>query len=226
MAKQPNSLFIQKLPELYNAKALIIDLRYNGGGSTGIGTNIFKYLTNDKIIYGAKNTSRLHIPTFKAWGAFLTPNDTLKAKPEWGMTKEEITKCYQMAKDNYYYHFDYSGDTLKLNEKRVVIPTVLLQGHNTASAAEDFLIYADNQKHMTKIGENSFGSTGQPFLFDLPGGASARICTKKDTYPDGREFVGYGIKPDIEIKLTLADYLGKKDPIIVKAIEFLTDKLK
>jgi hypothetical protein len=34
-------------------------------------------------------------------------------------------------------------------------------------------------------------------------GGSARICTKKDTYPNGKEFVGYGIKPDIEVKRTL-----------------------
>jgi C-terminal processing protease CtpA/Prc len=74
---------------------------------------------------------------------------------------------------------------------------------------------------MTKIGTNTFGSTGQPFSFSLPGGGSARICTKKDTYPDGREFVGYGIKPDIEIKPSFADYLKKNDIVLEKAIEYL-----
>ena len=48
-------------------------------------------------------------------------------------------------------------------------------------------------------------------MFDLPGGGSARICTKQDTYPDGREFVGYGVKPDVEVKPTWQDYLQKKD---------------
>lgn len=74
---------------------------------------------------------------------------------------------------------------------------------------------------MKKIGQNSFGSTGQPFLFDLVGGASARVCTKKDTYPDGREFVGYGIKPDIEVVPTLKDYLENKDPALAKALDYL-----
>jgi C-terminal processing protease CtpA/Prc len=106
------------------------------------------------------------------------------------------------------------------------VPTVLLLGHNTASAAEDFLILADNQKHMTKIGAHSFGSTGQPYLFDLPGGGLARVCTKKDTYPDGREFVGYGIKPDIEVKQTLDDYIQKRDPVLQKALEYLKTKKK
>jgi C-terminal processing protease CtpA/Prc len=102
-----------------------------------------------------------------------------------------------------------------------VVPTVILTGHSTASAAEDFLIYADGQKHMTKIGQRTFGSTGQPFLFDMPGGGSARVCTKKDTYPDGREFVGYGIKPDIEVVPGLQDYIKGNDPALTWALDYL-----
>ena len=116
--------------------------------------------------------------------------------------------------------------TVRLNAKRIVVPTALLTGHQTASAAEDFLIYADNQKHMTRIGEHSFGSTGQPYLFDLPGGGGARVCTKKDTYPDGREFVGVGIIPHIEVKRTVADYLNGKDPVLERAQEHLKRAMK
>lgn len=213
-----DTLFIEKLPELYKAKGLIIDLRYNGGGRTGVGREILQYLTNDTIFYGARQKSRLHIPSFKAWGKFTNANDTINS--EWN------TKAFLSFNDNYYYNFDYAADTINFNAKRIVVPTALLIGHKTASAAEDFLIYADNQKHMTKIGENSFGSTGMPFLFSLPGGANARICTKQDTYPDGREFVGIGIKPDIEVKKNLNDYLSKKDPVLNTAIEFLMKQLK
>ncbi len=220
-----DSLFIGLLPELYKAKGLIIDLRYNGGGSTGIGTAILKYLSNDTVFYGARNTTREHNATYKAWGTFFTEKDTLKDNPDWGMTKQEVAKFYLMAKGNYYYNFPYETETIHLNAKRIVVPTVLLIGHNTASAAEDFLIRADNQKHMIKIGQNSFGSTGQPLMFDLPGGGSARVCTKKDTYPDGREFVGFGVKPDIEVIPTLNDYLHKKDPAMDNAVSYLKKKL-
>lgn len=215
--KKIDSLFIQKLPELYKAKALIVDLRYNGGGSTNIGVEILKYLTNDTVFYGSKERSRLHIPSFKAWGKYTLEKDTLNNA--WAK------KAYLTYNDKFYYDFDYQPETIKLDAKRIVVPTVLLLGHNTASAAEDFLIYADKQKHMKKMGEKSFGSTGQPFSFELPGGGSARICTKKDTYPDGREFVGYGIKPDVEVKPTLNDFLNKKDPVMDKAVEFLKKKI-
>ena len=211
-----DALFIEKLPELYKAKALIIDLRNNGGGNTNIGTEILQYLTNDKLLYGAASSSRQHIPTFKAWGKFSKPADTLN--------DPFAAKALLSYQDKYYYLFDYTPDTVKLNAKRIIVPTVLLLGHKTASAAEDFLIYADNQKHMIKMGENSFGSTGQPYMFELPGGGSARVCTKKDTYPDGREFVGYGIKPDIEVIPTVKDYLENRDPVMEKAIEYLRKK--
>jgi len=216
--KKIDSLFIEKLPELYKAKGLIIDLRYNGGGNTEVGTAILKYLTNDTILYGSKNRSRLHIPSYKAWGKFMEVTDT--AGNEWAK------KAWLSFNDTYYYDFDYSADTIRLDAKRIVVPTVILIGHNTASAAEDFLIYADNQKHMKKIGTNTFGSTGQPYMFDLPGGGSARVCTKQDTYPDGREFVGYGIKPDVEVKQTLADYIQKTDPALNKAVGYLQKQLK
>lgn len=213
-----DTLFWKRLPELYTAKAMIIDLRSNGGGSTTVGTEILKYLTADTVLYGSKNRSRLHIPSFKAWGKFAEPKDTV--------SNAWVKKSLLNYLDLSYYDFDYSPKQNKLNEKRIVVPTVILLGHSTGSAAEDFLIYADNQKHMIKMGENSFGSTGQPFMFDMPGGGSARICTKQDTYPDGREFVGVGIKPDIEVKRTLQDYLDKKDPALDRALKYLGDKLK
>ncbi|MFD2584859.1 S41 family peptidase [Pedobacter vanadiisoli] len=213
-----DSLFITKLPELYQAKSIIIDLRNNGGGNTGIGSYILKYLTNDSLLYGSRYSTRQLSSAFKAWGKFTSAKDT--ANNEWNK------KAFLTYQDNYFYNLDYRPLKNQLLAKRIVVPTVLLIGHNTASAAEDFLIYADNQKHMTKIGRNSFGSTGQPYMFDLPGGGSARICTKKDTYPDGREFVGYGVKPDIEIIPTVKDFMANKDVTLDAAIDYLTKKKK
>lgn len=213
-----DSMFVSKLPELYKAKALIVDLRNNGGGSTGIGSYILKYLTNDSLLYGSRYSTRQLNSAFKAWGKYTSAKDTINNA--WNK------KALLTYEDNYFYNLDYSPLKNRLQEKRIVIPTVLLIGHNTASAAEDFLIYADNQKHMTKIGQNSFGSTGQPYLFDLPGGGMARVCTKKDTYPDGREFVGNGVKPDIEVIPTIKDFMNEKDATIEVAVDYLNKKLK
>ncbi|RZL30795.1 MAG: peptidase S41, partial [Pedobacter sp.] len=210
-----NQQFLEKLPALYKAKSVIIDLRKNGGGSTSIGTDILKYFTTDTLLYGAKNSTRQNTSAFKAWGYYTKPQDT--ANCNWN---KKALLTYQ---DNYIYEFDYNPLKVKLDAKRIIVPVVILIGHNTASAAEDFLIHADNQKHMKKMGQNTFGSTGQPFVFNLVGGAMARVCTKKDTYPDGREFVGYGIKPDIEVVPTLNDYLKNNDPALNKALSYLKE---
>lgn len=212
-----DSLFIQQLPELYKAKSLIIDLRSNGGGNTAIGAAILDYLTNDKVLYGSKMVSRLHVPSFKAWGAGLKPKDTIGN--DWAK------KAYLNNHDERYELISagYTHQN-KVETPKIVVPTVILLGHNTASSAEDFLILADKQQHMVKIGQNSYGSTGQPYSFDLPGGGKARICTKKDTYPDGRAFVGYGVKPDIEVIPTVKDFLQGNDAALNKALSFLKGK--
>lgn len=208
--------FQEVLPELYKAEKLIIDLRENGGGNTGIGREILQYFTADTILYGSRSRSRLHIPTLKAWGRWTGEKDTLN--------NESAKRTYLAFRDELFHDFPYSPDTLKLKEKKIIVPTALLISHNTASAAEDFLIYAHNQQHMVKIGEPTFGSTGQPLAFELPGNAYARICTKQDTYPDGLEFVGVGIQPDILVRKTLAQYIENRDPVLEKAVEQLQKK--
>lgn len=211
-----DSLFIDKLPELYKAKKLIIDLRDNLGGSTSVGFDIMQYLTLDNFLYGLKLNCRVHMPAYKAWGAWTEAKDTIG--------NADATKEYLSYRDNYFEEIPMQLGEIKIkNKKRIVVPTAILIGNFTASAAEDFLLFSDNQKHMTKIGEPTFGSTGQPLTFKLPGGGSARVCTLNNTYTDGREFIGIGILPDIKVSKSLKDYMENKDPVLEKAIEYLNN---
>jgi len=78
---------------------------------------------------------------------------------------------------------------------------------------------------ITTVGEPTYGSTGQPIFVDLPGGGTFRVCTKRDTYPDGREFVGYGIKPDILVESTLATVRSDEDEALDRALRELQAEL-
>ena len=100
-------------------------------------------------------------------------------------------------------------------------PTIVLIGRKTASAAEDFLVMADGIDHVRYMGEPTFGSTGQPLMMDLPGGGSARISTKRDFFPDGRDFIGLGVQPDIEVRPTVEAFLSGKDEVLEKALAAL-----
>lgn len=218
--------FMEKLPEIAKAKGIILDVRNNGGGSSANAKNIVKYFIDGNLINNSRTYSRMHIPTDKAIGSFLTAQDTLTGKTQWGLSKQQTIDYFNAAKGSRFFAYDHQADTLQADRQKFIVPTVILTGNNTTSAAEDFLIFADGQKHIKRIGEKTNGSTGQPLQIMLPGGGTAWICTKKVTYADGREFIGIGIKPDIEIKRTVKDFINGKDVVLDKAISNISERLK
>ncbi|MET0393003.1 MAG: S41 family peptidase [Chitinophagaceae bacterium] len=100
-------------------------------------------------------------------------------------------------------------------------PVIVLISARTFSAAEDFAVAFDYMKRGKLIGQATGGSTGQPVSFTLPGGGWARVCAKKDTYPDGKEFVGMGISPDITVEKTIQDMIKGTDAVLARAIAIL-----
>ncbi len=92
----------------------------------------------------------------------------------------------------------------------------------TGSAEEDFCVAFDLMNRGPLIGEPTCGSTGQPLIFSLPGGGNAFVCTAHCFYPDGKEFVGVGVLPDIEVRPTVKDVRAGRDPVLDAA----TDRLK
>ncbi len=193
--------WVASLPELRRAKGLIVDIRKNRGGSSNIGYQIASWLTNDSLKTSAWRT-REHRASFKAWGL-----------DEW-------------ATMDRWYDGGTHGTIPPANGDRLIIPTVVLHDHSTFSAAEDFLVAIEKIPHITTIGRPSGGSTGQPLFFELPGGGSVRICTKRDTYPDGRDFVGVGIAPDIYIEPTVEDIRIGRDVILEHAIDLLNQQIQ
>lgn len=100
-------------------------------------------------------------------------------------------------------------------------PVVVLISARTYSAAEDFAAVFDIMKRGRIVGEPSGGSTGQPLSIRLPGGGTARICTKRDTYPDGKEYVGVGVIPQVIAKQTVADFRAGRDTVLEAALKLL-----
>lgn len=119
------------------------------------------------------------------------------------------------------WHEGEPGEVKPAEKRFFTGPVVVLTSAETCSAAEDFTVVLHAGKRATIVGEKTNGSTGQPLLIDLPMGAKARICTKWDTYPDGREFVGVGVIPDVEISPTPEDIAKGRDAVLEKGIEVL-----
>lgn len=166
-----SKVFIAKYAEIAQSKAIIIDLRNNGGGSTD--WRILSYLIDTPVMVH-KMYSRQYIPSYRAWNV---PQGTWKNENGIAPNKEHLyTK-----------------------------PVIVLTSARTFSAAEDFAAAFKSLKRGLIIGEATGGSTGQPLFITLPGNLSARICTKRDQFANGDDFVGKGIIPDITVLPTISD---------------------
>ncbi len=188
-------LWSESFPKISAASAIILDLRLNGGGSSGIGYEVIRSLV-DRPVPGSRQVMRRYNPTDRARGTLM----------EW--TEVPADKI-QPGEGSHF-----PG------------PVAVLIGPATFSAAEDFLVAWKNSGRGKMIGEPSGGSTGQPLPFQLPGGGSARVCTKRDTFPDGTEWVGKGIAPDILVRPTVAEIRSGRDAVLERAIEFLKPATK
>lgn len=208
------TIFQSQVSKLKNAKGIILDLRANGGGNSNISAGILSYFTNETDLIGSKWKTRTTTAYYKANGYFAR-NRT---------NPDEEDKMFLL---HYLNNSWMEGGFTKFantapKEDRLLMPLIVLTRNQTASAAEDFLIMLDslNNRAIT-IGQRTNGSTGQPLFVKIPTGGSYQICTKKDTYPDGRKFVGVGIIPNKEIEPTVEDVLNGKDVILETALQVI-----
>jgi carboxyl-terminal processing protease len=202
-----DSFRAEVVPQLPKAKGVMIDIRQNGGGSTHHGTAILDYFV-DQPLQGSAWRTREHLAAYKAWGTFDPSNE--KYQP--------YVKGTAWHKDEYHEFKPSDG-------QKFLVPVVVLISCYTGSAAEDFVIFIDGLDRFTTVGEPTWGSTGQPMQIQLPGGGRARICTKRDTYPDGRDFVGYGIQPEVRVARTVSGLIGKEDPVLDQGLQVLREKV-
>lgn len=189
------------------AKGLIIDLRYNGGGETPIADHLQMYLTTAN--------------SFLTFGAQIRINDG------YGRSQGNYRDEYK----DFYLNKAYKTEqpeslAVKSGIKPFGCPIVILIGKFSFSACEDFLVNIyDVPNRPLLIGESTGGSTGAPLLVPLPHDAMARLCTVRILYPyTMKPFVGNGIKPDIEVKQSIDDYLNGYDIVMAKAKEDLFKK--
>ncbi len=180
--------FIKHFAEFSASKALILDLRTNGGGNSNVGYRIMAALAEGPFL-GSRWATRDYKPAFRSWGR----PDRMYTEPA---TRESVDPDHH-----------YAGKVVVLSSPR------------TFSAAEDFLVAFDQSGRGTIMGEPSGGSTGNPIFFGLPGGGGALVCSKHDTYADGKEFVGVGVQPRIVVHPTVADFRAGRDTVLERAIE-------
>lgn len=204
------------LDSLFNTKALIIDIRKNGGGNSNVSFHILSRILPKKLPFLKYKVRLYTVDMFDRWFSADDEFDIF-----YDVYQNVISDSDRLEKDILKKRFLDNSGVITPKPPLYDKPIVVLIGPRTFSAAEDFLAPLHGTNRVTLIGKPTGGSTGQPLMLQLNGELSARICSRKCWCSDGYEFVGKGFIPDIEIDETLDDILSGKDKALEKAIQYL-----
>ena len=196
-----------------DAPALIIDVRANGGGSTP--TALIEALM-DRPYRGFTEATSVTNALFEAYAKIVRENPPsafndyirgyLDAFQGLGRTQMRIPAAVVQPNDPAY-----AG------------PIFVLTDGGCASACEDFVMPLRFSDRATVIGERTSGSTGQPYMHGLDEQMSFRVSTKRAYFPDGSQFEGVGIEPNLEIAPTAEDLRAGRDPVLERVRELAAE---
>jgi len=93
----------------------------------------------------------------------------------------------------------------------------VLSGPVVMSSCEAFLLMMKQVPGAVLVGAPSQGSSGNPKPHDLRNGVTVFLPSWKSMLPDGAEFEGIGIAPDIEVKAAPRDF-ASADPVLEAAL--------
>lgn len=196
---------LKHLAEFQRASALLIDVRANGGGATPERL-IVKLM--DRAWRSWSESTPMTIALPRLYGELAKSGrvpepaaSVLSAVAPYGSPQLYWPSSPTAAEDGAY--------TGKL---------YLLVDGDCVSACEDFVAPFKDNRRATLVGETTHGSSGQPFVKDLPHGMRVRVGAKRERIPDGSPFEGVGIAPDVAVAPTAADLHAGRDPVLEAAL--------
>jgi len=199
--------------QFQKAKTLIIDVRNNPGG---LSQRRLVDALMDSTYHNWKESTPIHISLFDYYG------QTYKGQQP---KSKEITDFER----GFMSSFDLFGDSQLIWGGERILPRapvfhgqmIFLVDGGCASACEDLLEPFKESGRGTLIGETTEGTSGPGYSHDFGNGMTLGIAIKRRYFPDGSEFEGIGIKPDIEIHSSVQDLKDGKDPVLDKAVELI-----
>ena len=190
-------LFDHAFPDFANVTGMILDLREHGGGSGGreAGYQILARLTDRPFL-----TSRWRTPQYRP---AYRGQDMPDSAGAW---------------------FTAPPDTIRPRSDRPRFkgPVAVLSSPRTSGPAEDLLVAFRNAARGPILGEPSAGSTGQVLAIPLAKGWGVQLCVTRDAFPDGSEFAGFGVAPELPVVVTVEDFLAGRDVALDRAREYIS----
>jgi carboxyl-terminal processing protease len=199
--------------QFQNAKTLIIDVRNNGGG---IPPKRLIQALIDRPYRQWKESTTIRFP--------LVDLDSDAEKSRNSMMQPESLRGCKYAPDDHLCNLPatWGGGTVAPGSNAFRGRVILLVDGGCVSACEELVEPFKDSGRGIVVGETTEGSSGMPYLYDFHNGMILKIAVKRQYFPDGSEFEGVGIKPDVEVRPTIDSLKNRRDVMLEKALEFAT----
>lgn len=204
--------------EANGIKKLIVDIRGNGGGNDPNDLLLYSYLTNRTFKENTRAVTRFQEIPYPQYYA----DDDIDELPD--ELKEEHKHFL-----NGYYHQDASfNQPWQPKAQAFRGKVVLLVDPFVASAGSLFASMMKSDDHVVVIGEETlggyYGHTGHiPVTYRLPNSQFELTFSIVDLDQDVRripdEQLGDGVKPDIHVVQSVADFIENKDTQFRRALD-------
>lgn len=222
----------QSMRRFKDTKAVIIDVRGNGGGSRAALRTLFPYLMSPE-----EKPVVTNIAAYR-----LTPDDRTESEsgylanrwlfPQsyngWTETEADVVKDFSgrfapvwQPKANEFSAWHYFVLSQGLNPKAYHYqrPVLVLMDHRCFSATDIFLASFKGRPNVTLLGTSSGGGSGRAIEYQLKNsGLKVMLSSMASFRPDGRLYDGAGVEPDINHTKNLDDVLGLNDSLLDEAI--------
>jgi hypothetical protein len=192
------------------AKVLVIDVRNNPGGLQPM--RLLKALM-DRPYRGWKESTAIHIGMLRSFERDPQAEDSKGGVPDYFKGYTDGLAALSNAQ------LMLGGETVSPSQPIFHGRLIILIDGGCISACEDLIEPFKDNGRATLVGETTQGSAGLPYGYDFHNGMSLKLAVKREYFPDGTEFEGVGIKPDIEVHSTIDDFKNGRDPVLDKALE-------
>lgn len=209
--------FYSLLDSLAAMRGFVIDIRGNRGGHSQNADALAQAFIAGEFP-NERARHRIHIGAYYAWGVHMD-FDSCDMSDAWSKKVSDI--C-----NGNYFEDEITAARFLECPRTLNQPVIILEDAATWSSAENLLVDFDNARRATIMGSASYGSTGNPLAYELPGGGMACICTRYCLYPDGRDFINTGVKPHVECALALNDIKTGVDSVLNRALAALRGKTR
>ena len=177
------------LKEFHDAKAVILDVRGNPG--MGEPTALQSALMGKPYQTWTESSSLLGGPSLRSYDFAYPDHSTIT-------TSDAVVHPFDSA---------YTGRL------------VLLTNRICSCACEDFVMPFKYSKRATLVGETTAGTFSFTRFVTFENGMILNIAAVHHTFPDGSQFEGVGIAPDVPVETTPEDLRSSRDTVLQKALD-------